>query len=125
MRQMWSNITRQPWQGIGFGVASRPEDMHITRDPVLGLPVGASIEKGVMPLAVLEEVGIFGFLMVSTWLAFLLIGSVRSGFGSMAVLLTALALNLGEYTLFSIGGFGMLPMLLMGWAVSARARNRI
>lgn len=37
---MWVNIDAQPMTGIGFGIASIPSEMYISRDPVLGLPTG-------------------------------------------------------------------------------------
>ncbi|MFI5411071.1 hypothetical protein [Kaistia sp. UC242_56] len=116
---MQANISMSPWQGIGFGIASIPEAMVVTRDPMLGLPIGAAIEKGVMPLAVLEELGIPGFIFVAVWIASVLRRSARGGVASLSVALTVLLLNLGENTLFSAGGFGMLPIILLGWAITS------
>src|SRR5690606_4707588 len=65
--EMWTNIIDKPLQGIGFGIASDPRDMDVTRDQLLGLPTGAAIEKGVLPLAVLEEVGLIGLILISLW----------------------------------------------------------
>jgi hypothetical protein len=113
---MWANIRDKPIQGIGFGIPSDPTAMDIKRDPVFGLPTGASIEKGVMPLAVLEEVGIIGFAAVAAWVLFLLRRSSTGGISPFAVLLTALFLNMGESTLFSAGGMGLLSLVLIGWA---------
>lgn len=113
---MWSNIQKKPFQGIGFGIALDPTSMDIKRDPVFGLPTGASIEKGVLPLAVLEEVGIIGFAAVAAWVLFILRRSSTGGISPFAVVLTALLLNMGESTLFSPGGMGLLPLVLIGWA---------
>ena len=116
---MWANIQAQPWRGIGFGIASAPGDMVVDRDPILGLPTGAAIEKGVMPLAVLEEVGVFGLLAVLLWLWMLMRRAARGGgMTALAVFGTALLMNLGESVLFSPGGFGMLSLILIGWAAS-------
>lgn len=114
-RAMLQNITEQPWTGIGFGISSDLVRMKIVRDPIFGLPTGASVEKGVAPLMILEEVGILGALFVSLWLLLLLRSAVHSGLGSLAVCLTALLLNMGEATLFSPGGAGLLSMILFGW----------
>ncbi len=113
---MLDNIAEHPLTGIGFGIASEPALMEVDRDPVLGLPTGASIEKGVTPLMVLEEIGIFGALLVTLWLLRLLRSAARSGLVPFAVCMTVLLLNMGEATLFSPGGFGLLPMVLLGWA---------
>lgn len=116
--KMWENIKKDPVSGIGFGIASDPWQMHIERDPVIGLPVEASIEKGVMPLAVWEEVGAAGFVAIAVWLFSLLRRSARAGISCLAVACTALFLNMGESTLFSPGGTGMLILVLLAWAAT-------
>jgi hypothetical protein len=114
--RMWANIQDKPFQGIGFGIASDPATMKIQRDPVMGLPTGAPIEKGVLPLAVLEEVGLIGFSAVTAWVLMLLRRSSGGGVAPAAVGLTALLLNMGEATLFSPGGMGLLSLVLIAWA---------
>ena len=115
---MWTNIKTHPLRGIGFGIASHPSEMVIQRDPILGLPIGASIEKGVAPLAVLEETGLFGLCFVALWVWMLMRRAARQGVTALAVLMTILFMNLGEYTLFSAGGMGLLQLVLVGWCVS-------
>lgn len=125
---MIANIEKKPWTGIGFGIASDPSSMQVDRDPVLGLPTGASIEKGVLPFAVLEELGILGFLLVVAWLWPMARRGARSGIAAFAVLTTLLLTNLGESTLFSPGGMGLFLLILLAWAVTGRhypMRNRI
>lgn len=123
--EMWANITTKPLQGIGFGIASDPLDMDVERDPVLGLPVSAAVEKGVLPVAVLEEVGLVGFLAVALWVFMLMRRSARGGLVPVTVGLTALLMNMGEATLFSPGGMGLLSLILLGWAfASSQARRR-
>ena len=118
---MWENIEAQPWRGIGFGLASDPATMVVDRDPILDLPTGATIEKGVMPIAVLEELGAFGFIAVMLWLWMLISRAARGGgMTALAVFYTALLLNMGESVLFSPGGMGLLFLILIGWAASAR-----
>lgn len=118
IEDMMVNIRQDPWFGIGFGIASEPSLMEISRDPFLGLPIGASVEKGVMPLAVLEEVGIPGFMLVAFWLWIVLRRSAMGGMAPLVVVLTILLINLGESTLFSPGGMGMLQLNLIGWAIA-------
>src|SRR5208337_966502 len=62
---MLSNIQADPIFGIGFGIASVPADMEINY--VWDIPVGAPIEKGVTPIAVLEELGLLGFCLFCGW----------------------------------------------------------
>lgn len=117
--RMLENVRDHPWTGIGFGIASYPEDMDVARDPVLGLPIGAAVEKGLMFLAVLEELGLFGLLAVLVWLWVLVRRAARNaGVTALAVCLTALFMNFGESVLFSPGGMGMLSLILIAWAAS-------
>jgi hypothetical protein len=116
IENMWANIQVKPIQGIGFGVPSDPTSVDIKRDSVFGLPTSAPIEKGVLPLAVLEEVGIIGFAAVAAWVLLLLRRSAIGGISPFTVVLTALFLNMGEAGLFSAAGMGLLSLVLIGWA---------
>lgn len=117
--EMWTNIREHPIRGIGFGVASDPFSMEVARDPVLGLPTGASIEKGVLYLAIWEELGLMGLMAVLAWLLLLIRRAALGGMTPLAVCLTALIMNLGEAMLFSPSGFGMLVLILVTWAASS------
>ena len=114
---MLSNIGEHPIRGIGFGVASTPGDMNVRYDRVFGLPVGAAVEKGVAPLAVVEELGVPGFVAVGLWLWMIIRRAALNGVESLAVISVVLAVNLGESILFSPGGTGMLTLVLLGWCV--------
>ena len=123
--QMVANIRKDPWRGVGFGVASEPTEMVVSYDPVLGLPVGASIEKGVLPLAVVEELGIPGALAVLAWIWLLVRRSIQgAGLVPLALLFTALLLNMGEMMLFSPGGMGLLLLVVIGLAASEKPQVR-
>jgi hypothetical protein len=117
---MAANIEKHPLTGIGFGIASDPSVMKVDRDPVLGLPTGAAIEKGVLPFAVTEELGIPGALLVFAWVWMLARRGARSGVVALSVLAIVLLTNFGESTLFSPGGVGLLPLILLTWAVTGR-----
>lgn len=121
---MLANIGSNPFRGVGFGIASHPSAMIVQRDPVFGLPLGAAVEKGVAPLAVLEEVGIFGAVLVALWLFWLLRKGAAGGLAPLAVFLTILVLNMGENTLFSTGGQGLLAMILMGWIYASGEQGK-
>lgn len=123
MDAMLANIANTPFRGIGFGMASHPSLMIVERDPVFNLPLGAAIEKGMAPLAVLEEVGVIGACLVAGWVFWLLRSGANGGIAPLAVCLTALALNLGENTLFSPGGQGLLVLVLFGWIFASGARG--
>ncbi len=115
---MIRNILQDPIVGIGFGVPSSREYVGKS-DNRLGIPTSAAVEKGVMPLAVLEEVGILGLGLVGMWLWMGFRRSIRNGPSAVAVVVTVLAVNLGEAILFSPGGTGLLFMVVMGWAISS------
>jgi len=126
---MIANFEEEPLTGIGFAIASDPLSMEIERDPMLGLPLGGTItiEKGVLPIAVLEELGVFGFLMVTIWVWLMVKRGARAGVVAFAVMATLLFTNLGESTLFFPGGMGLLLLILLAWAVTGKhyhAQNR-
>jgi hypothetical protein len=117
---MTDNIQLHPFTGIGFGIASEPAEMIVEREPLFGLPTSASIEKGVLPLAVVEELGVFGAAAVLAWLWMVVRRASRASVTALALALTIVLLNFGESTFFSPGGLGMLPLILLGWAATAK-----
>jgi O-Antigen ligase. len=122
INKMILNIKDKPLTGIGFGVASYPDDMVVERDPYLNLPIGAPVEKGVMPLAVVEELGVLGALSVLVWMIFILRSSSRIGVPQFAVSITLLLVNFGESMFFSVGGMGMLLVILLTGAASGNLK---
>jgi hypothetical protein len=118
---MIDNINIYPFSGIGFGIGSNYKEMDVERDSILGLPISAAIEKGVLPVAVLEELGIFGTAAFLAWLWLLVRHAGRNGVTALALVFTTLILNFGESTFFSPGGFGLLPLILITWAGSGRS----
>ena len=122
VEKMFWNIQDNPWTGIGFGIASEPELMEVERDSVLGLPLSAPVEKGVMPVAVVEELGIFGALAVLGWLLVVLRRGAQAGVQRFAVLITLVLVNFGESMFFSVGGMGMLLLILLTGAVTGEQR---
>jgi hypothetical protein len=115
---MIANISENPILGIGFGIASDSTAMNVVRDPLFGIAISAPVEKGVMPLAILEEVGVVGFILVAIWILFLLRRAAANGIASFLVVTTMLLINLGELVLFSPGGMGMLMLILLSFAVT-------
>lgn len=122
MEAMIANIQEEPLTGIGFAIASDPFSIEIERDPILGLPLSGTIgiEKGVMPIALLEELGVFGFSVVALWVWLMVRRAVKTGVVAFAVMVTLLFTNLGESTLFFPGGMGLLMLILLAWAVTGK-----
>ncbi len=111
------NFQQQPLSGVGFGVAADPTVIAVVRDPIFGLPLSAPIEKGVVWIAALEEVGLIGTFVLVLLLYELLSGSLRYHTATgLSVAFAALMTNNGEATLFSFNGHGLFLWLLMAFA---------
>jgi hypothetical protein len=124
INQSMSNFWRAPLTGIGFGVPSDPTRFaySLERGP-MGIPISATVEKGFMPTAVLEETGVLGAALILVLLAFLVVPVVRYGnIIAFWVLSTALLLNFGEMVFFTMGGNGLYLWTVMGfcycWSVA-------
>jgi hypothetical protein len=107
----------------GFSVPIPPEYFHasgfdVEREPFFGLPISAAVEKGFTLTAVLEEVGLIGFVFFVCMTFSLLRPSMRrySGVGPAALALSAVMVNLGESVFFAMGATGLLMWLLIGAA---------
>lgn len=113
----WGSFLESPLLGNGFGVY--PEGWTISKPVIVfGLPISAPVEKGFLPTAILEEVGLSGTLAFLV-LVITMVRSVTSK-GDMAwtaVLLTCLFVNIGEAVFFSLGGLGLYFWLWMGLAL--------
>jgi len=116
--EMLTNIKKTPLTGIGFGVASNPSSMNIVRDPLFNLAISAPIEKGIMPVALLEELGLPGAFIVFSWFFILIRLASIHGVAPLFVLTTMFTINLGENIFFSTGGMGLLLIVLTTWAVT-------
>jgi O-antigen ligase len=103
----WSNFKAKPWTGIGFGTST--SSYFVENISAFSAP----IEKGFLPVGVLEETGIFGSLCFLILVAnmFQQLFS-QANLAGMALLATYLAVNMGEDMLFSFGGHGAF-----GWAL--------
>lgn len=119
---MLANIAEYPMTGIGFGLGSEPLSMNVKY--FKGIPISAPSEKGILPLSVLEEIGIFGFLFFSIWILILTSKAIAISFSSTLILLTILLFNLGESALFSPNGVGMLYLILITMSITAKINKK-
>jgi len=114
----WTNFESHPFFGIGFGVPSDFSDVKtLELDPILGLPITASVEKGVLVVGMLEENGIIGSIVLMSLCFFL----IRPAFSlehphMIALILACLFVNSGEAILFSMGGVGSLNWMMIALA---------
>ena len=111
---MINNIKENLFSGIGFGIASNLEEMVIRRDPLIGLPFSAATEKGITPIMILEEVGLFGFIFFIIWIWHIVKSSIFNGIIAFSILLA----NLAESTLFSPGGAGLINIIFISLVCS-------
>ena len=113
----FENFKEHPWMGIGFGLASEQERFSVERTNFMNIPVNASVEKGFLPTAVLEEVGILGALFFFVFVISLIRPVVSTGsLTALWLLLTCILINLGEMVIFSFGGIGLYTWLMIGFA---------
>lgn len=117
--EMTSNINSHPFTGIGFGIASYPPEMVIEYDPLFDLPVSAAVEKGVLPMAVVEELGLPIALFIGFWMFLFVRNAAKAGLIPLCVVMTCFALNMAEATMFSAGGIGLIVIMMMAWAGNA------
>jgi hypothetical protein len=119
---MMANIRDYPLTGIGFGVGSLPQlRNNIVRDPILGIPLMATVEKGVLPIVILEEFGIPLGVLVYLWMGVLMFCATRGGIVPLTIFMASMLTNLAESAFFAPGGAGLLTIILTGWAVTEPA----
>lgn len=103
----WQNFLASPWIGIGFEVATTE---FFRRNASLFY---APIEKGFLPVAILEETGLIGtFFFVIFLLAYLRYLARNVNIPGIALFVTFLIVNCGEAMLFAVGGHGGFGWLL-------------
>lgn len=104
-----ANFRESPLIGNGFQVS---EGMVESMQGASGLILSAPIEKGVLPVMILEEGGVFGAFLFMTFLVVLYAKYRKLQFtGFMSTFTVFIALNSGEAIFFSTsGGGGILWM---------------
>ena len=86
----------------------------------MGIPVSAPVEKGFLPTAILEEIGMLGTVLFLIFIAFLTNAVVEgSDIRWAGMYFGCLFVNVGEAVFFSVGGIGLLYWLLIGLSASA------
>lgn len=123
VENMLINIENNPLTGIGFGMSSKPEDIKIEFDPFFNIPISAVIEKGVLPIAVLEELGLVLGIVVFFWFILSFYRSAQVDVQKLCIIICIVCLNLGEYMFFSVGGMGMLMLILFTFSVVLRKKS--
>jgi hypothetical protein len=120
-----ANFREAPLTGIGLGVPSDLSRTTIEYGP-FNLPIGASIEKGFTPTAVLEEIGVVGAALLLIFLGALLM-PVLGRWGNIPLawmVFTVLLINMGEAIIFAIGGNGLFFWLIMALGFACTRPDR-
>jgi hypothetical protein len=114
----WNRFLQKPLTGQGFGVEEGMlTDKHVTT--FLGIPVSATVEKGFLPAAFLEEVGIVGVLFFLPFILALLYGATQTlDVRLMAMFFSCLFVNIGEAVFFSPGQIGGYLWLIIGFTTA-------
>ena len=99
-----TDFKRSPFLGMGFQVAVYTQERVAGAK---GLILSSPIEKGLLPVMVLGETEIIGFVVFGAFLVCFYVGCVRNRFYITVTMMSVLlATNLGEATFFSPGGPG-------------------
>jgi len=106
------NFAIHPIFGIGFGIPSNYDTADIFYDPIFNIPIGIPLEKGMILSATIEENGTIGTFFVVVLLCSLVLTSNRNKLIYL-FFLGFFASNFGEYTMFSLGGMGLLGWLIV------------
>lgn len=97
-----NNIDKNPFFGIGF---KTPSNLMLEKS---AFSLGKPYEKGNMLTAAVEEIGFVGFLILLITIIALLKPGKNRKTALFILPIIALCTTLGESTLFSIGGIGVL-----------------
>lgn len=99
-----ANFQGSPLIGNGFQVSEKMQTYQIVSYKQL---LSAPVEKGVWVTAVLEEGGIFGFLIFLAYVVYVGFSLFKSqAFVGLSAFVVTLVANLGEFTFFSVSGMG-------------------
>ena len=117
-----ANFRSSPIAGIGFGAPSEAGNLTVKQGGFLGLPTGASVEKGFLPSAVLEEMGVVGAALLLLIVGALLRAVWMQPDPTMfPLLLGGLLINAGEMIFFSPTALGAFMWLSIGMAITPYA----
>lgn len=116
IRKSLDNFFQNPLTGIGLGINSDFNFNSAQLSGKLDIPFSAPTEKGFMPTAILEELGVLGGVLTLCYLIIITLKIPFSNSNNYAWLYFAtLSINFGEFIFFSFGGLGLFQWLLIGF----------
>ena len=123
IREMSDNIQRYPAQGIGLGIQSATHLINVEIDKTTGLPLSAPVEKGVMWVAIFEELGLLLGLSVFGWILWGTARAINAGAAAGAGSIAYFFTNFAEATFFSPGAIGMLGLIIFYLGLARGSRE--
>lgn len=100
-----SDFRRNPWVGMGFQVAEYTNEFLKYNNGAFIL--SSPIEKGVLPVMILGETGVFGFIAFIVFLlCFWSDTASKHNYITLSMFAVMISTNAGEATFFSPGGTG-------------------
>lgn len=113
------NIKNKTLMGIGFGLPNSLDELNSSSDKISNIYIGYHYEKGNIFVQVLEELGIIGLSIFILWFFFLIRRVIQSNNNvALIIIINIFFINLSEAVLFSLGGLGLLILILLFWSVS-------
>ncbi len=121
IQKSMDNFHRNPVLGIGLGVPSEYDfgNNAAGQETFLGLPLSASVEKGFLPTAVLEEMGLIGAFFTLVFIFSIITTVVREGsFINLWFVWCVFLINIGEAVFYSLGGMGLYVWIMLGLCIN-------
>jgi hypothetical protein len=112
-----ANFYSNPFLGIGYGLPTESTDKHynykdhwgIVYFPGTDLVISFPVEKGVLYTAILEELGLIGFILFLN----LIFRTIRILEHRILLIIPVLILSIGEASLFSLNGIGLFGFVVL------------
>ena len=109
-----NNFYEYPIAGIGFGVAT--DYQNFGKRAQGALPTSASVEKGFLPSAVLEEQGLIGAAFLLIIIVHVTTTLIRKrSFMLLWLFFSTLFINIGEAALYSMGPLGLFMWIMIAY----------
>lgn len=112
-----ANFYEHPIGGIGFGISTDYQNDWMVRiQQKGGFLSGASVEKGFLPSAVLEEQGLIGALLLLIIIVHVTTRLIRKrSFMLLWLFFSTFFINFGEAALYSMGPLGLLMWIIIAY----------
>jgi len=123
IESQWHSFLQSPVFGHGFGIYPWG-DFPSGVVEVMGIPISAPVEKGFLPTAILEEIGLIGALAFLLFIVWMGKRAARQGdVRWLAVFFACIFVNVGEMVFFSVGGIGLFYWLLLGLSMPQEVKT--